>query len=110
MVGISGGAGLFGVVPEELTAAANQAEHAADALGRIPRQVSGALGDAAARGGLELGRAISDTIASWEQGIADRAAAVHDAAERLRSTATSYASTEDDTALSIRRAHRALYD
>jgi hypothetical protein len=109
MTGISGGTGRFGVVPEELIAAANQAEHAADALGQIPRQISGALGDAAARGGLELGRAISDTIGCWEHAIADRAAAVHDAADRLRSTATSYASTEDDTVLSIRRAHRMLY-
>jgi hypothetical protein len=104
-----GGSGVFAVVPGELTAAADHAQYAADAIGRIPGQVHGALADAAAFGGLEIGRAVGEVIAAWEQAIGDRAAAVRDVADRLRSTAGSYASVEDGVTSAVTRAHRALF-
>jgi uncharacterized protein YukE len=64
--------------------------------------------DAATYGGLEISRAVGDVIAAWEQAITDRAAAVRDAADRLRFAASSYASVEDSVTSTITRAHRAL--
>ena len=39
---------------------------------------TGELGDAAAFGGLEIGRAVGEVIAAWEQAIGERAATVRD--------------------------------
>jgi hypothetical protein len=103
-----GGAGVFAVAPQELTQAARQAEYAADAIGQLPAQVSAALSDAASLGGLELGLAVGDALTGWQQSLRAQAAVIQQAADRLRSTASAYASTEDGLTFSINRVHQGL--
>jgi hypothetical protein len=101
VTGIDGPA--FAVVPTELAGAANEAQRVANAWLTLSTHVFAVLADVAAHGGLEIATAVREASSRWDCAIEDRALAIQNVADRLRTTAASYAAGDDRVAQSIAR-------